>query len=273
MKFISLQSLRAVFQFDGDFTDKTQLNELLSSLETKSVDDELTIDGQGYSSTELQLFLQELDLTKVVFLDWIDQHASLKSLLIGKVPTNDYTDAQNWKGHTMYAPFQAFLSPYLLPQLLGFKENEVLEVTVRAFSYAQLLPETDRMFIEQLLFKGIQERFTASKDKIEAAENEQALLEEIHAFCSDDMLRGLNYLSRSSYATKLWYVDQLLWIVKQKACTVRLANWLLKQLEKGHLHHLYHRMQMQNYYRLTSLVSNLANLDDYLLHLHQLLPQ
>jgi hypothetical protein len=232
MKFISLQSLRATLEFDGDFSDRTQLNELLSSLEAKSENGELTLDGQSYSSAELQHFLEELDLTKVVFLDWIDQHASLKSLLIGKVPTNDFTDAQNWKGHTMYAPFQAFLSPYLLPQLLRFKENEVLEVTVRAFSYAQLLPETDRMFIEQLLFKGIQERFTASKDKIEAAENEQALLEEIHAFCSDDMLRGLNYLSRSSYATKLWYVDQLLWIVKQKACTVRLANWLLKQLKK-----------------------------------------
>ena len=95
MKFISLQSLRAAFQFDGDFTDKTQLNELLSSLEAKSENGELTIDGQSYSSAELQHFLQELDLTKVVFLDWIDQHASLKSLLIGKVPTNDFTDTQN----------------------------------------------------------------------------------------------------------------------------------------------------------------------------------
>jgi hypothetical protein len=232
MVFISLQSLRVALQFEGDFSDKTQLSELLSSLEAKSENGELTIDGQSYSSAELQIFLQELDLTKIVFLDWIDQHASLKSMLIGKVPTNDFTDAQNWKGHTMYTPFQAFLGPYLLPQLLRFKENEVLEVTVRAFSYAQLLPERDRMFIEQVLFKGIQERFTASKNKMEAAENEQALLVEIDTFCSDDMLRGLNYLSRSSYATKLWYVDQLLWLLKQKACTVRLANWFLKQLEK-----------------------------------------
>jgi len=232
MKFISLQALKVTLQFEGDFSDKSQLEKVSSLIESASEQGQLEVDGQLYSTVELQHFIQELDLTKIVFLDWIDQHAALKSLLLGKATTNDFSDDQNWKGHTMYAPFQAFLSPYLLPQLLRFKENEVLEVTVRAFSFAQLLPETDRMFIEQLLFRGIQERFDASKEKIIAAANEQALLEEIHAFCSDDMLRGLNYLSRSSYATKLWYVDQLLWIVRQKACTVRLANWLLKQLEQ-----------------------------------------
>jgi hypothetical protein len=232
MVFISLQSLRLALQFDGDFSDKTRLDELLTSLDVKSENSELIIEGRSYSNSELQLFLQELDLTKIVFLDWIDQHASLRSLLLGKFPTNDFVDGQNWKGHTLYASFQGFLSTFLLPQLLKFIENEVLEVTVRAFSYAQLLPETDRMYLEQVLFKGIQERFTAAKNKIESAENEQDLLLEIDTFCSDEMLRGLNYLSRSSYATKLWYVDQLLWLLKQKACTVRLANWLLKQLEK-----------------------------------------
>ena len=173
MVFISLQSLRLALQFDGDFSDKTRLNELLTSLDVKSENSELIIEGRTYSNSELQLFLQELDLTKIVFLDWIDQHASLRSLLLGKFPTHDFVDGQNWKGHTLYASFQGFLSTFLLPQLLKFIENEVLEVTVRAFSYAQLLPETDRMYLEQVLFKGIQERFTAAKNKIESAENEQ----------------------------------------------------------------------------------------------------
>jgi hypothetical protein len=67
---------------------------------------------------------------------------------------------------------------------------------------------------------------------IENAENEQTISNLIQPFCSDEMVDSINFLSRSSYASKLFYIDWVLWVIRQKACTVRLANWLLKQLEK-----------------------------------------
>src|SRR5690606_5569889 len=61
---------------------------------------------------------------------------------------------------------------------------------------------------------------------------EDKLIVYVQGIVNEDTIHLINTFSRTSYALKMDYVEHVLNIINSKSCTTRLANWLLKQLEK-----------------------------------------
>lgn len=231
MQFISLKRLLDALNFHGELSGSEGFEKLLLLIEEKTHLGKIQIGEKEFTKEELTKLLKSLDSKKLVFYDWIDQHKELLKILEGQIPSRPFDDKFNWKGHTLFKDFQKFLSTFLQKSILEVSEKSTVEHLHISFSFLTLLPEEDRIHLEQKLFRHIKEQFTILKPDIEKVENEQDLTKLLQDICNHSVLKSINYLSRASYSSKLWYVDQILWIIHQKGCTVRLANWILKQLE------------------------------------------
>jgi len=85
--------------------------------------------------------------------------------------------------------------------------------------------------VETQLFADLRKQVQTASQQMNEHKSETDLLAVLQELSSDDVLFCVNNLSRSMYATRMEYVDNLLSFVRAKACSVRLANWLLKRLE------------------------------------------
>lgn len=232
MHYISIHAIHSIIGFDKDLSQAIIQAEAINYLEQLSVNGTVQIEGEKILFTDLKTCILSLNPKNLIFLGWIEQHASLKEFLLGRFPKKDFEDSYKWEKHTLIADFKKFLAPFLQPILLENRTETPIEKQRILFSFTQLLPPDDRMFVEQELFKPIKELILSAKDSIAEAKSEKELILHLQPICNDSMTAIINYLSRASYASKIWYVDQLLWIIQQKGCTVRLANWILKQLEE-----------------------------------------
>lgn len=232
MQFISLKKLLLALSYHGELKGSEEILELQEKVEQMQVEGTIQIDELEISKNELKKLLDSLDQKKVVFYDWIEQHKDLLHLLEGNLPAHDFKDKFNWKGHSLFHDFQKFISPFLQKSLLSFSENIAVDKLHVLFSFLPLLPDDDRIHIEQRLFKRIKDLVNGLKEDIVNVESEQDLSKITQEICNDSIKSSINHLSRASYSSKLWYVDHMLSIIGQKGCTVRLANWVLKQLEE-----------------------------------------
>lgn len=232
MHFVSLRSFREAFHISSDLSDLGEKKRVIDQLRAQKENGKIAIGKWDYSVEFLIDFIQNLDAKNIVFLDWIDHHKDLSALLNNELPTTIFNDTQNWKKHSLLSEFKNFISPFLQQSLISFGNELPIEKLMILFSYTSLLPADDQMLIEQILFKPIQQNISDSKEQIATSVNETELLKSLQEACNDSVIEIINYLSRSSYSTKLWYLDQMLWVIQQKGCTVRLANWILKQIEK-----------------------------------------
>ncbi|MBL4861711.1 MAG: hypothetical protein JKY09_01670 [Crocinitomicaceae bacterium] len=57
-------------------------------------------------------------------------------------------------------------------------------------------------------------------------------MDEVKPLCAEEVIATVNFLSKASYGLKLEYVDGILKAIRSKGCTVRFANWMLKQMAK-----------------------------------------
>lgn len=232
MHYLSLRDLEKQLGFSFDLSTDELRDNFIRKVDAISEKGSIHISEKTYPFEDVRSFLLSLDSNKIVYLDWIEQHKDLKTLLLGITPAHEFIDAFKWKEHALFAEFSHFLSSFLSPELLFYKDEHSLEKLHRVFSYCPLLPKDERTVVEQLMFKTQKEKITALQPKLAEAKSEKELTTLLQEFCNDDLIGIVNLLSRSSYASKVWYVDQLLSVIQQQACTVRLANWILKQLEK-----------------------------------------
>ena len=244
MKYIPLQTI-----WSGSANEQDRVSALRRILEGtiqgKDTDAIVKVGAMDYTVKDLSDFIKVLSEETLIYCDWIDQHQQLSMLLGGKIPSLAFMDSNKWLGHRFFSSFSNFLKPFLVTSLLELSKNASFEEHARLLSIAELLPSDDRMFVEAELIKPLSERINTSKLQVEKADSEKALTEAIQPFVNDTAIQMVNYLSRSSYSIKLSYVDHLLWVIKQRGCTVRLANWILKQLETIELNPE-HRQKVQD---------------------------
>lgn len=194
-------------------------------------------DGFDYASSgdflnqvnpENALFLNHIQHPNaLIFLGWMERIKGLETLLVdGKTPL-PFSDDLKILEHALVNEFKQFLTPLLAPVLL--KQHSFDQPTN---SYLVLIENDTRLVVENHVFKQILVAFETVETHLEATIGEQELINKTQAFVNDDVIGIINSFSRSSYALKLNYVDKVLSIVNAKSCTVRLANWILKQLEK-----------------------------------------
>lgn len=202
-------------------------------------------DGFDYASSgdylnqakpEEALFLKHIQHPNApIFLGWMERMKGLEMLLVDGKTSLSFSDDLKILEHALENEFKQFLTPLLAPILL--KQPTFNQPS---YSYLVLIENDTRLIIEDHVFKQILVAFESVGTHLEATIGEQELINKTQAFVNDDVIGIINSFSRSSYALKLNYVDKVLSIVNAKSCTVRLANWILKQLEKLTLNQEHH---------------------------------
>lgn len=198
-------------------------NELVRELEARN-----DIDTRA----ELIAFIKNLDQQKLVFLQWIAQNSALQQFLVDKeLSSVPFTDTYKWTEHMLFPEFRNFLKPFLLPNVLHFKSETDLHKIKVLFSYLILLPEEDRMFSEQLLYRSVEKVTEQGIETANKVNSSKELLKVIHSLTAQNILTITQDLSRSSYHLRIGYVDKVLSVLNNKWCTPLLASRVLDALK------------------------------------------
>lgn len=228
-QFISLSSLSAFFTSPADLMNPEGLAAFMNKL-SQAQQDALCME-KGWNPQDFQRLLDNLRTAqKVLFYSWIMQSQSLEDLLTrGKLGTFD--DRGGHLQHQFAPEYRSFIAPFLAPVLLRFAGGDI-EQTKKAFTYTVLLDHDHVALVETQLFAGIRDKVQRAIKEMNTHRDETELLAVLQSLCSEDILHCVNRLSRPMYATRLEYVDAILSFIRAKACSVRLANWVLKRLEQ-----------------------------------------
>lgn len=186
-----------------------------------------------------------------LFIGWIENNQGIKALLEKGSTTIRFKDDQRVLEHTQGYQFQCFISPFLTTFLL--KSTEPIDSIT--LSYLPLIEKEQRMIIEDQVYKSIHLLFNEVRSLKDSKIKEDQLIQALGAPLDDTIVDLVNSFSRSSYALRLNYVDEVLDIINSKACTVRLANWLLKKIERIELNkdHVERIVELKNELRTGDL--------------------
>lgn len=188
----------------------------------------------GCSLEVLRSFVRSLDQAEnVLFYSWIIQNPVLEKFLTNGILGN-FEDRGGHQKHQLAPSFRRFITPFLAEQLLKHSAASTANLA-KAFTFVSLLDDDHTATVEGQLFRSIGERVAMAKLKAKSFSAEEELLALTQELCSDEVLSCVNHLSRKMYATRLGYVDDILSLIRSKACSARLANWILKQMERVRL--------------------------------------
>lgn len=175
-------------------------------------------------------YLQHLrQADTVLFVGWIENDLGLSELLQSGNTSIHFRDELKLLNHTLANAFRHFISPLLYPHFLKAARSENFGAVM---SYLPLLDADTRPVVEDQIYKEIDPLFEDVRSAFDQKIGEQALIALTQKAVNDAIIDTINHFSRASYALKLKYVDATLEIVNARSCTLRFANWLLKQLEK-----------------------------------------
>lgn len=182
------------------------------------------------SDSQLREFLVAItNSSATLFFGWIQQINGLEEFLVTKKATIPFSDTSKLLEHTLINEFKRFISPFLYPLILRNLEGEN---SLIAATFIQVLDKDTRGIVEQEIYKFITPGFKKIHQTFEEKIGEEKLIVYVQGIVNDDTIHLINLFSRTSYALKMDYVEHVLNIINSKSCTTRLANWLLKQLEK-----------------------------------------
>lgn len=227
MVFISLSDLKKITASIGDPTLEQERIKIIQELNAVPGIFEVS----GYLNAEILAVVKVLNEQTFVFFQWIEQDKGLLSILEGKHPNQPFKDHFHWIGHALSSDFERFLSPFLCSAALKFRDEKNTATLFHLFTYLQLLPSDDRLVVEQELFKGTKERINKSLKDAQIASSEEQLLQITEEICSLETIGIIGQLSRSSYHTKVWYIDEVLTLFKHPACSARLAYRIIQRLK------------------------------------------
>ena len=191
---------------------------------------------------ELIAFISGLDQQKLVFIQWIGQNNALEQFLLENgLPKVAFKDTYKWLEHLLFAEFRISLKPFLLPRILQFSSETDPEKIKLLFSYLVLLPEEDRMFSEQLLYRSVESETKRLLEETNKVKSSKELLKLITALSSANVLSITQDLSRSSYHLRIGYVDKVLSVLNNQWCTPLLASRVLDALKSLDLNPEHHK--------------------------------
>lgn len=229
-RFIPLNTFKSLYVNHTDLLSDEGMSEFYSKLareEGKKICEENQITSEQFEHFKSTLTNPE----NIVFYGWVSYNTALLSMLTGNGKLEMYDDAFGHLIHQLSDGYQRFLSPYLSEKLLKYAGTHDVSILVSVFSFVELLDVNHRAIIENQLFRPISDQIDALKNSIKSFKSEQELIDFVKPLCAKEIVEIVNYLSKASYALKLNYVDQILLSIRSKACTVRFANWILKQME------------------------------------------
>lgn len=228
-RWIALSTFKDLYSKESDLLSPeghVAFLQRLQSAEGDALREKAGIDRNDF----LQFVASVQTAESIVFHGWVNQSKTLRETLSNQKVTGKFRDDQNVLSHTFAAGFQRFISPYLGNILLKNIPSEIEPLT-DYFSYCPLLEADTRATVEMQLFKSVR-IYLDIVSKADTLSNEQALINTVTPLCSDAFIESMNYLSKRSYAMKMEYVDRIMEAIHAPSCTVRFANWILKQMER-----------------------------------------
>lgn len=165
-----------------------------------------------------------------LFIGWMEQWKELREIVLKGETSGSFSDYLRVQGHTLYASFQQFVTPFLFPQLMRTAESGMLSPTLE---YVTVLEPDARAIIENVIYEQISSLFTAVHQlQAQKKVTEEQLVPVIHEVVNDQITAVLNAFSKRSYVHVISYVEHCFSVLESKGCTVRLANWIVKQLQQ-----------------------------------------
>lgn len=231
-QFIPLNNFKAHFDSQSSLISGGGLHKFVIALKSDAVKEDCL--RQEISLIDLKLFTKSLENpSTIIFQGWISQNEVLIDFLT-KNSLGFFSDKSGSLNHTLTNAFKKYISPFLADKLLSFSTENDTELE-KAFSFLQLLDTDHRALVESYLFISIKDRIQQLDLIQKTTIKEQELVNQVKPLCSNEILACINSLSKGSYALKIGYVDIVLNTVESPACTIRFANWVIKQLELIHL--------------------------------------
>jgi len=182
-----------------------------------------------FNATELPFLKHIQQPNAIIFLGWIERMKGLEEILLLGKTAIAFKDELKVLDHAMANDFKRFVTPLLSAKILREVEQNIAGKTS---SYVALLDTDTRPVVEDKIYQYIIPLFSDVNSLLEQKVGENALILATQKAVNDDIIAIINSFSRQSYALKLKYVDTVLGILNAKSCTLRLANWILKQLEQ-----------------------------------------
>lgn len=210
------------------YYSQTELSRLLNEpIRFDNLDDYL------HASTDsgLMEFLEYLKRPNAeLFIGWMEQWKGIREIAVKGETSASFSDYLRIQEHTLYATFQQFVTPFLFSQLLEKAETGILSPTLE---YVAVLEPDARAIVESKIYEKISRLFTTvhqlqSQKKV----TEEQLVTAIHEVVNDQITAILNNFSKRSYVHVIGYVEHCFSVLESKGCTVRLANWIVKQLQQ-----------------------------------------
>ena len=167
-----------------------------------------------------------------LFYSWVETNKSLLEFFTLKHPIKLYKDTFQHLSHGFSSEFRDFISPFIADEIvLNTTVSDVKRIELNA-SFLCLLNDDYRSKVELKFVSFFKDLLASIVDEVRTLSTEDDLVKKITPICSSEIVAILNQLSRSNYAIKIQYVDQLLSVIHFKGCTSRFANWILNQLKK-----------------------------------------
>lgn len=191
------------------------------------------LDDYIHESTDsgLMEFLEYLKRPNAeLFTGWMEQWKEMREIAVKGETSGSFSDYLRLQGHTLYASFQEFVTPFLFPRLMQKAESGMLSSTLE---YVRLLEPDARAIVENEIYENISKSFTPvhqlqSQKKV----TEEQLVTAIQKVVNDQVTAVLNAFSKRSYVHVISYVEHCFSVLESNGCTVRLANWIVKQLQQ-----------------------------------------
>lgn len=185
----------------------------------------------SFSPIDFEYFFLELSKSETsVFIGWINGNPMLKTVLTEKVVKQPFNDLNLWKEHAFFAPFQAFVSPYLFPILFNAIQSYSIENSASILSYSCLLIPADSNKIQDQLIHSIQLEMDQFNVQIQAVKNEQELHQKTVTFLSNHFIATINAFDDQHYQIKRKVLDSSLLLTEHIKATTRFVSFLIQRL-------------------------------------------
>ncbi|MCO5260972.1 MAG: hypothetical protein M9916_12590 [Crocinitomicaceae bacterium] len=165
-----------------------------------------------------------------LFVGWIENWNELANILNRSKSIQAYTDFLKIEKHQLFHSFQQFLTPLLICSLSKLLEDNELN---KNLVFIKLATGDERTRLESSIYLRIEEKFQAVDAlQLQESPNETQLIDAVQLVINDDIIVIIQALSKQSYVLLVGYVEHCFKILNSKGCSLRLANWMVKQLQQ-----------------------------------------
>lgn len=211
-----------------NYYSQSGLNAILQKpFRFEEIDDYLSV----VTDPELSTFLLYLKKPNaVVFIGWMEQWREVMEIIREGGTSISFVDKFKVREHVLFQSFQEFITPFLFSPLQKRAESGVLDETLE---YIVLLETDSRVIVEYTIHNKLNDLFVnISTLQSQKSVTEEELIGVVHDVVNEQIIGILNAFSKRSYMHVIAYVESCFKILESRGCTLRMANWIVKQLQE-----------------------------------------